>query len=460
MLTYDMEARGALPRYEYIYRCIRRDILSGELASGEKLPGKRALAEHLGVSVITVGAAYDQLEAEGCVEAVPRRGFFVSESVSSPPPAAAGGEGGPGRESVDEWRLDLRSGRVDPALFPVGVWARLTRRALAESSPALLRSVPHEGLYELREAIARYLRGSRGLAADAERIVIGAGSEQLYLMLGQLFAGETVAVEDPGYAKIREVYSRSPLRCRCVSLDAQGMDVEALRASGAAVAHISPAHQYPTGVVTTLQRRLGLLAWAGETGGYIVEDDYDSELRLTHRPLPALAGLDREGRVIYMNTFSQTLAPGLRVSYLLLPERLAARWRETLGFYSNAVPALEQEVLARFISGGYYERHLARLRKTCRERRAALLAALAEGPLAGRVEPESGDMIIVPALCFDRQGYRLGQGGGYYDRWLELHPELFSVGLCRERFLQERVPREAHDMRVRCVATEKEAARP
>ena len=393
MLTYDLTARGErTPIYEYLYLCLRRDILSGALAVGEKLPSRRSLAEHLGVSEITVAAAYSQLEAEGCVTAAPRRGYFVCAQPLSPAADDAPAPTRPAAESVP-WRLDLRSNRVDAALFPVGVWARLTRRVLSENPDAMLAGVPHEGLYELRTAISGYLRGSKGLSVPPERIIVGAGAEFLYLLLAQLFRGAACALEDPGYPKIREVYVSSGAECLPVRLDAQGVDPASLAASGAAVLHISPAHQYPTGLVTPMPRRQALLDWAERTGGYIIEDDYDSELGFTPRPLPTLASIDRGGRVIYMNTFSQTISPGMRVGYLVLPERLLDVWRERLGFYSCAVPSLEQHVLARFISGGWYERHLARLRKTCRERRSAVLEAFSRSSFASRAdisEPGAG----------------------------------------------------------------------
>ena len=382
MLTYDLSARGSTPRYEYLYRCLRRDILSGALASGARLPSKRALAEHLGVSVITVEAAYSQLVAEGCVESRPRRGYFVLARAMpggfEPEPAAS--------RPQPVWRLDLRSNRVDAALFPSGVWAKLTRRVLADNPDALLEGAPHEGLPELREAIAAYLRGYKGMAVSARQIVVGAGAEFLYLMLAQLFSGAAFALENPGYPKIRLAYSASGALCLPVELDAQGVNPGSLRRSGAGVLHISPAHQYPTGLVTPLPRRQELLRWAESTGSYIVEDDYDSELSYAPRPLPTLSSIDGAGRVIYVNTFSQTISPAIRIGYLVLPERLLDEWERRLGFYSCAVPSLEQHVLARFISGGGYERHLARLRKISRERRDSVLAAFAASPFAGRIE--------------------------------------------------------------------------
>lgn len=384
MITYDLAGRGKLPRYEYLYRRLRQDILTGKLAAGERLPSKRAMAEHLGVSVITVDTAYSQLVAEGCVTAQARRGYFVTERAMSPavPAAEERTAGVPGERS---WKLDLRSNRVDPALFPSAAWAKLTRRVLSEGAGILSSGSPHPGLYSLREAIAAHLRGYKGMDVSPEQVVVGSGAEFLYLMAAQFFAGAAFALEDPGYPKIRLAYTHSGAKCLPVPLDTEGVDPESLRRSGAAVLHISPAHQYPTGLVTPLPRRQELLRWARETGGYIIEDDYDSELSFTPRPLPTLYSIDRAGRVIYMNTFSQTISPGLRAGYLVLPERLTALWNERLGFYSCSVPTLEQEVLERFISSGGYERHLSRLRKKCRERRAAVLAAFEDSALAGRV---------------------------------------------------------------------------
>ena len=211
MLTYDLTERGGAPIYEYLYRCLRRDILSGALAVGERLPSKRALAEHLGVSVITVDAAYSQLVSEGCVEAVPRRGFYVcaqpmAQRAAESAPESAGGA------PEHEWRLDLRSNRMDASLFPVGVWAKLTRRVLAEDPDAMLSSVPHAGLYELREAIAAYLRGYKGMSVTPEQVVVGAGAEFLYLLLAQIFRGAAIALEDPGYPRSTEPPARRARR--------------------------------------------------------------------------------------------------------------------------------------------------------------------------------------------------------------------------------------------------------
>lgn len=381
MRTYDMEERGDLSLYEYLYRCIREDILSGVLGPGEKLPSRRTLAEHLRLSVITVEGAYRQLEAEGYILSRPRRGFFVSE-VEVLPAAAEAVVLPPERER--EWRLDLKTNRLDAARFPLTVWTRLTRQCLSDGT--FLSPCPHQGLLELRRAIAADLMAYRGMAVSPEQIVVGAGAEYLYLLLSQLLGREAaIAVEDPGYPKIRQVYSASGARVIPVPLDGEGMDMAALGGSGAKAAHLSPAHHYPTGLVTPISRRQALLRWAEETDGYLIEDDYDSEFRFTGRPIPTLQSIDASGRVIYMNTFSQTISPSMRLGFMVLPPRLLERYRRKLNFYACTVPALEQQVLARFLSGGHYEQHLSRMRKEYRQRREAVLSAFRESSFAHRV---------------------------------------------------------------------------
>lgn len=391
MLTYSLEERCGLPLYEYLYRRIRTDILSGRLSAGERLPSKRALAEHLQISVITVENAYRQLDAEGFLLSRPRRGFFVApvERLSAAPvPAAA-----PAAPAAPAWRLDLKSNQVDVSRFPVSVWARLTRQVLSEGGDALLSPVPQQGLPALRRAIARNLRDLKGMAVLPDQIVVGAGAEYLYLLLAQLLGGDhprgrspVFAVEDPGYPKIRQVYTKCGASCRPVPMDGQGVDLHALENSGADALHLSPSHHYPTGLVTPIGRRQALLRWAEAENSVIIEDDYDSELRFTGRPVPTLQSIDAGGRVVYMNTFSQTISPSMRLGFMVLPPPLLERYRRELGFYACAVPALEQHVLARFLDGGYYEQHLSRMRKEYRARRAGVLEAFRSSAFAPRIQ--------------------------------------------------------------------------
>lgn len=389
MLTYSMENRGGLPLYEYLYRCIRADILGGTLSTDERLPSKRALAEHLRLSVITVESAYQQLEAEGYVYTRPKRGFFVAPVEQTPRPAAPAPI--PAEPPTRAWKLDLGRNQVDGSRFPVSTWARLTRQVLSEGGAAILSPTPHQGLYALRQAIADDLRDFKGMAVSPEQIVVGAGAEYLYMLLAQLLGGgpsgrETVfAVEDPGYPKIRQVYSKCGAACVPVPIDRQGMNLQALESSGANVVHISPTHHYPTGIVTPIGRRQALLRWAEKSGGVIIEDDYDSEFRFTGRPIPTLQSIDTRGQVVYMNTFSQTISPSMRMGFMVLPPRLLERYRRELDFYACTVPVLEQHVLARFLSGGYYEQHLSRMRKEYRARRSAVIEAFRASSFANRV---------------------------------------------------------------------------
>ncbi len=386
MLTYPLEERDSSPLYEYLYRRIRADILSGVLQAGQRLPSKRSLAEHLGVSVITVEGAYAQLAAEGYVFTRPRLGFFVSR-VEQIPATSSPAFQNEESEHTPVWRLDLTTNRVDAARFPFSIWSRLARQVLAEEGTALLSPLPHQGLAALRRAIAEDLRAYRGLSVSPEQVVVGAGAEYLYLLLPQLLGRNRIfAVENPGYPKIRQVYEKSGVTCVPVPLDRQGLDVNALHRTGASVAHISPSHQYPTGLVTPIARRQELLRWAEETDGIIVEDDYDSELRFAGRPIPPLQSIDRQGRVIYLNTFSQTIAPSMRMGFLVLPPGLLEQYRRELDFYACTVPATEQCILARFLSRGYYEQHLSRIRNEYRTRRAAVLEAFRHSNFAHRIQ--------------------------------------------------------------------------
>ena len=355
MLTYTLEERGGLPLYEYLYRRVRADILSGALAAGERLPSKRALAEHLQISVITVESAYQQLEAEGFLVARPRRGFFVAAVERCLPAHSAPPK--PSETSEPVWRLDLKGGQVDVSRFPVSIWAKLTRQVLSEGGEALLAPVHQQGLPALRRAIAANLRNLKGMAVAPEQIVVGAGA----------------------------VYSKCGVDCRPVPLDGQGVELSALEDSRAGVLHLSPSHHYPTGLVTPIGRRQALLRWAAARDGVIIEDDYDSELRFTGRPLPTLQSIDGGGRVVYVNTFSQTISPSMRVGFMVLPPRLLERYRRELDFYACAVPALEQHVLARFLERGCYEQHLSRMRKEYRSRRAKVLEAFRTSSFAERI---------------------------------------------------------------------------
>ena len=379
MLTYDLKKAPGQPLYESLYRHIRSDILSGALKAGEKLPSKRALAANLEVSKITVEAAYAQLLSEGFLSAREKVGYFVeavtpAPAISPAPPAQI-----PAQPEPDE--VDLTAN--GPAHFPFSVWSRLQREVMLDYGEELLRPLPNQGHPGLRQAIARHLAAFRGMEVEPENILIGAGTDFLYNLLIQLLGRDKrYAVEDPGYGKILKIYAAGGARCVTVPLDRQGVVPDAL--GDADVLHISPNHHFPTGQVMPVSRRLELLNWAAR-GGWIIEDDYDSEFRFDSRPKPAMQSLDRAGRVIYMNTFSKTLAPSIRISYMVLPGPLMERFRRQLGFYSCTVPSFEQYTLERFLTRGHFEKHINRMRKFYKNRRNLLVELLKSSPIFEKI---------------------------------------------------------------------------
>ena len=372
MLTYELKKSPGVPLYEALYRAIRGDILSGALTAGEKLPSKRALAQNLEISKITVEAAYNQLLAEGYIASREKVGYFVEKIHHQPVAEKMPAE----REKLPAQSLvDLTAN--GSARFPFSAWSKLQREVMLDYGEKLLLPLPNRGIPELRRAIADHLAGFRGMKIDPENILIGAGTDFLYNILVQLLGRDKVyALEEPGYDKTRRIYTAAGARCVSAPMDELGVMPEGL--ADARVLHISPSHHFPTGIVTPVSRRLELLGWAGEDK-WIIEDDYDSEFRFHAHPVPAMQSLDRQGRVIYLNTFSKSLAPSIRISYMVLPESLMERFRSELSFYSCTVPSFEQYTLARFISGGWFEKHINRMRKyykSCRNRLVERLEAL------------------------------------------------------------------------------------
>ncbi len=375
MLTYELKKAPGVPLYESLYRCIRGDILSGRLQPGQKLPSKRALCANLKVSKITVEGAYNQLLAEGYIRSREKVGYFVEAVDHVTQQSTPREEKALPRQTL----LDLTAN--GPAKFPFSVWSRLQREVMLDLAEQMLTETDNQGLWDLRQAIADQLSQFRGMQVRPEHILIGAGTDFLYNLLVQLLGRDKIyAVEEPGYSKIRQIYGAAGAACVGAELDNQGVDPQKLR--DAQVLHISPSHHFPTGLVTPLSRRQALLLWAREEQDrWIIEDDYDSEFRFAAHPMPAMQSLDPD-KVIYMNTFSKSLAPSIRISYMVLPPALMARYRQQLGFYSCTVPGFQQHTLARFLSRGHFEQHVNRMRKFYKARRNQLMSVLTECPIA------------------------------------------------------------------------------
>lgn len=392
MLTYSFSDIGSEPLYAYLYGCIKKDIAAGRIAAGMRLPSKRSLAKNLGISVITVENAYAQLVAEGYVYAVPKSGFFAADIEKSTPrlrpqPNAVGVS--PPRK----WFADFSGNHTDPENFPFATWAKLMREVMASRSAELMQNPPSGGVPELREAVAKHLAAFRGINASPEQIIIGAGTEYLYGLLIQLLGFDrTYAVEEPGYRRIAQICESHGVRCVAAPLDGEGVNPEALEESGVEVLHTSPSHHFPTGIVTPIARRYALLSWAAKAPNrYIIEDDYDSEFRLSGKPIPALQSIDAVERVIYMNTFTKSLASTIRISYMVLPRPLCTAFFARLGFYACTVSALEQYTLAKFIREGFFEKHINRMRGRYRVKRDALLRALRDSGLFEAAEIQRED---------------------------------------------------------------------
>lgn len=372
MLSYNLsESQG--PLYKTLYQFIRQDIQQGKLKANEKIPSKRMLAKNLGVSIISIENAYEQLICEGYIYAIPKKGYYVSELENINQLKAAAKKVSSNslkvhsdleKISITNNFFDFSSNQIENANFPFSVWTKLLRETIAKKEKELLQVSPCCGVRELQEAIAAHLESFRGMNVNPEQIIIGAGTEYLYGLLIKLLGNDKVyCIENPGYIKLKKIYEINNCKCITVDMDSNGLSVDELRKVNGQIAHISPTHHFPTGICMPASRRYELLAWTNEdANNFIIEDDYDSEFRLKGKPIPSLYSLDVFDKVIYMNTFSKSLTSTIRISYMILPKQLANVFYQKLSFYSCTVSTFEQFTLAAFISQGYFEKHINRMR--------------------------------------------------------------------------------------------------
>ena len=396
MLTYVFD-NSDTPLYEQVYKHIKSDIISGILSPGEKLPSKRSFARNNGISTITIQNAYDQLISEGYVFTVPKKGYYVANinEMSRVPAGTSIKLDVKVPEKPAKFRFDLSNNKINPDNFPFSIWAKLLRETMSDRSRELMEVSPTGGIYELRAAIADYLKSFRGMLVDPDQIVIGAGTEYLYGLLIQILGkNKKYCIENPGYKKLAQIYKQYHIECGFADIDDSGISVDSLHKSGADIAHISPNHHFPTGITMPANRRYEVLAWANEEAGrYIIEDDYDSEFRANGKPLPTLFSIDACEKVIYMNTFSKSLTPTIRISYMILPVHLANIFYSRLSFYSCTVSNFEQYTLASFIDRGYFEKHINRMRLYYIRQRKRLISCIENSSLKDKceiIENESG----------------------------------------------------------------------
>ena len=371
MITLDPRQETGQPLDWQIYEQFRRDITSGALPAREKLPSKRALAASLGVSVTTVDAAYAQLACEGFIESSPKRGFYVCALgiLKARPPQREVRQAT--AQTAVALQVDFSAGAVDPQAFPYNTWRKLLKNAFNEYDAQLLHRTPPQGDPALRSAIANYLYKARGVHCTQEQVIIGAGTDHLLLVLGFILGNSfSIAMENPVYSQAYQIFSRMGYPMLPVDIDMAGIPVDPLQDRENIAVYVTPSHQFPLGISMPISRRIQLLHWA-EAGQarYIIEDDYDSEFRYTTRPLPSLQSIDSRDRVIYLGTFTKSIAPSLRISFLVLPPSLLDQYHTAYGMFGSPVSRLEQRVLCAFLEEGYFERHVNKMRVVYRNKR-------------------------------------------------------------------------------------------
>lgn len=375
-ITMNLNAKLHIPLYEQIYQYLKQEICLGRMICGEKLPSTRALAKHLEVSRSTVEVAYEQLLSEGYIEAFPCKGFYVTELEGIYQQAREHCPDKPiAKESKTKCRYDFSPNGIDLQSFPYNTWRKLSKEILSDDRLSLLKSGDSKGEEPLRYAIRNYLHQSRGVNCKVEQIVVGAGNEYLLMLLGIMLGdGQKVAFENPTYKQAYRVFENMSYDITTVDMDKYGMRIDELHNTDANLAYVMPSHQFPLGIVMPIGRRMELLKWASEEEDrYIIEDDYDSEFRYKGKPIPALQGFDKNGKVIYLGTFSRSIAPAIRVSYMVLPEKLIDHYRLRCEFMSCTVPKIDQMILQKFIEQAYFERHLNKMRGIYKNRHDVLL---------------------------------------------------------------------------------------
>ena len=347
------------PAYLQIYKQLRDDIVSGIYGYGAKLPSKRLLAEESGVSTITIEHAYACLCDEGYAASRERSGYYVIFKSS---------DGFAVTDSVNTQNILHENETNEEAVFPISVLSRTMRRVLSDYHDVLLERSPNTGRIELRTAIRRYLAGNRGIYADINQIVIGSGAEYLYGLIVDLLGRDKMfAIEKPSYQKIKQVYQAEDIDFEMLPLTNDGIDSLALASTRASVLHTTPYRSYPSLCTASATKRHEYIRWAEQSGRFIIEDDFESEFSVSSKPTETLFALSEGNNVIYLNTFSKTISPSLRVGYMVIPDSLLETFEEKLGFYSCTVPTFEQFVLTELINSGDFERHINRVRRSKRK---------------------------------------------------------------------------------------------
>ena len=370
------------PLYLQLYEYYKKRIVEGEIKSGEKLPSKRYLSDSLGLSVNTVTRAYYLLEEEGFIIAIERRGYFVEQlsniNVGKPIQEVSSFKKEKSREII----YDFSSSAISEGEFPFYTISKLYRQVIEKYRENILTNSDPNGKLEFKLAISKYLRESRGLIVNPKNIVISSGMEYLFQILFYIFPQDNIfGVENPGYDILPSMIKSRGFGVVPIEIGSEGIDIEALKKSDVSILTITPSHQFPTGTIMPISNRLQVLNWASmSSSNYVIEDDYDSEFRYVGKPIDPLKSLDTEDKVIYMGSFSKSVAPSIRISYMILPESLMESLSEDAPFFICSVPVIEQMVMAEFLTNGHFERHLNRMRRTYKRNREAAIKVLEKEP--------------------------------------------------------------------------------
>jgi GntR family transcriptional regulator/MocR family aminotransferase len=377
-LMIELNTKVKKPLYEQVYEYIKSEIQSGKLPFHEKLPSTRVLAQNLQISRSTVDLAYEQLLSEGYIESIPCKGYYVCqieglyqitqhEEVFKYEVA----------KKEDCFLYDFSPNGIDLENFPYNAWRKITKNTLMEDNRELFQLGSPLGELPLRTTISKYLHQARGVNCSPDQIILGAGNDYLLMVLSQILGNNhVIAMENPTYKQAYNTFLNLNYKVNCIGLDKNGMDIDELENTDSNVAYVMPSHHFPIGIVMPIKRRMELLNWAyKDDKRYIIEDDYDSEFRYKGKPVPSLQGYDVNDRVIYIGTFSKSIAPAIRVSYMVLPKKLIKSYYNS-GFYASTVSRIDQAILNNFINEGYYERHLNKMRGIYKNKHDVLLSEL------------------------------------------------------------------------------------
>ncbi len=368
------------PLYQQLFVYIREAILSGDILPGEKLPSLRSLAKSLSLSVTTIDLAYNQLQVEGYVDSKPQSGYYVnaiSPRIKGPKAETSRNPGFSDEKAPIE--IAQSDVYIDPSGFDFTKWKKCMNRILTDQSDLLMQEGDPKGEAPLRYEISKYIYQSRGVSCSQDRIIIGAGTQQLTGLLCiilQQMGIDHVSFEDPGYLPARGIFRDRGFKMTEVPIDKDGIRIEKLPTNIRSTVYVSPSNQFPTGSVMPIARRYALLDWAFRNSSIVIEDDYNSELRYDSRPVPSLQGLDNKDLVVYLGSFSSTLFPSIKISYMVLPSSLHRLSLKVLGDYTQTCSKTEQLTLALYMENGYYMTHLKRIRKLYAQKKQAAAAAI------------------------------------------------------------------------------------